>query len=556
MVRKRGGTTGQGGGKRTATSPPVGATYKDSRRNIQGDEDFDDEDVVIHNKQKNPEKSMVEQMNQATLEKIAVNQQSRKSKSGSVVDMLNERASLRGSVAGSVRDFATVAATSKKRGNLGVDSLYKTPDPEGCMRDVLTVEVETKDREPYRGTVTYQEAKYEIFLEALDLPEELLHGVKIQFGSGPTITYKLTEQIDVDTLAGVEFFEFKRRTLSGGQESFEYFGCRLKGIRARRQITGIVEEDETEANVFDVTISGCDYCVEEGEMKEWLSIYGEVFGNIAENTHIDEKPNAKPTGNGTYTTKMRIDNPIPQFLPMCGKKVRVDYRGQQTLCTNCYGKHPRKYCKSDKVGWMEYVVHFMRTNENVTNEMIGRWFDIAQKEKRVPRNERPRHEERTFRIETQTVGLQRAREDKTYGEKQRPQSSNYPPTNSSERREVGNQYGRAEKTRLEEKVVPASNYQRRGGDTKKPAVDNEKLQMIVKLREESENPERMNRLIELTEIGLSIDAAREIHDNEMEIEKINKLIGEKKKSSVAKRPDFKKTTREEKDGEADNAFEW
>ena len=56
MVRKRGGASGQGGGKRAATSPPIGATYKDSRRNIQGDEDFDDEDVVIHNKQKKPEK--------------------------------------------------------------------------------------------------------------------------------------------------------------------------------------------------------------------------------------------------------------------------------------------------------------------------------------------------------------------------------------------------------------------------------------------------------------------------------------------------------------------
>ena len=68
MVRKRGGATGQGqgqgqgrgqgGGKRTATSPPVGATYKDSRRNIQGDEDFDDEEEqwtqVSHNKSKSP----------------------------------------------------------------------------------------------------------------------------------------------------------------------------------------------------------------------------------------------------------------------------------------------------------------------------------------------------------------------------------------------------------------------------------------------------------------------------------------------------------------------
>ena len=55
--------------------------------------------------------------------------------------------------------------------------------------------------------MTYEEAKYRIFLEALDLPEELLHGIKIQFGEGPTISYKLTEQIDVDTLAGYEYFE-------------------------------------------------------------------------------------------------------------------------------------------------------------------------------------------------------------------------------------------------------------------------------------------------------------------------------------------------------------
>ena len=44
------------GGKRQATTP-VGGIYKDSRRNIQGEEDFDEEDQwtqVIRKKQKNP----------------------------------------------------------------------------------------------------------------------------------------------------------------------------------------------------------------------------------------------------------------------------------------------------------------------------------------------------------------------------------------------------------------------------------------------------------------------------------------------------------------------
>ena len=180
MVRKRGGTTGQGqgqgqgrgGGKRTATSPPVGATYKDSRRNIQGDEDFDDEDVVIHNKKKIAEKSIagkqnrktvdevifeesvIEQMNKASSERGSVTGTTSKKKSGSIIDELNERASVRGSQAGSVTRQEPSRIKTAYRTGLGEDSIYKTAPPDGCMRDVLTVEVQTRNRENYRGTVT------------------------------------------------------------------------------------------------------------------------------------------------------------------------------------------------------------------------------------------------------------------------------------------------------------------------------------------------------------------------------------------------------------------
>ena len=106
MVRKRGGQ-GQGGSKRTATSPPVGATYKDSRRNIQGNEDFDEEDLVIHNKRKSPEKSrkeptmdemifeenVIDQLNKASSNRGSVTGTYCKKKHGSVIDKLNEQAS-------------------------------------------------------------------------------------------------------------------------------------------------------------------------------------------------------------------------------------------------------------------------------------------------------------------------------------------------------------------------------------------------------------------------------------------------------------------------------
>ena len=55
MVRRRGGGTGRGqyqGEKRQATTP-VGGVYKDSRRNIHEDEEYDEEEEwtqVIHSK--------------------------------------------------------------------------------------------------------------------------------------------------------------------------------------------------------------------------------------------------------------------------------------------------------------------------------------------------------------------------------------------------------------------------------------------------------------------------------------------------------------------------
>ena len=88
---------------------------------------------------------------------------------------------------------------------------------------------------------------------------------------------------------------------------------------------------------------------------------------------------------------MHLDHPVPQFLPMFGKKVRVNHRVQQILCTNCYGKH-RKACKSEKLAWMDYVEHFMCMNENIANSMIVRWLEIMNKESRVPWNKGLREE--------------------------------------------------------------------------------------------------------------------------------------------------------------------
>ena len=66
--------------------------------------------------------------------------------------------------------------------------------------------------------------------------------------------------------------------------------------------------------------------------------------------------------NGTYTVKMKLNEQIPQFLPVFGRKLRVQYPGINKSCFNCYGNHNRQKCRNTKVSWIEYVKYFEQSN--------------------------------------------------------------------------------------------------------------------------------------------------------------------------------------------------
>ena len=42
-------------------------------------------------------------------------------------------------------------------------------------------------------------------------------------------------------------------------------------------------------------------------------------------------------GYDTFAVKMRFNKPIPQFLPVYGKKLRIYYPGIKQACKNYYG---------------------------------------------------------------------------------------------------------------------------------------------------------------------------------------------------------------------------
>jgi hypothetical protein len=70
---------------------------------------------------------------------------------------------------------------------------------------------------------------------------------------------------------------------------------------------------------------------------------------------------------------MSIHKPIPQFLPMDGKKVRIFYRGIPKLCSKCYGGgHLRKDCTNEKDDWLTYVDNHM-IRWDLDESYYGKW---------------------------------------------------------------------------------------------------------------------------------------------------------------------------------------
>ena len=112
-------------GKRQETTP-VGGVYKDTRRNIQGDEEFDEEEQwtqVIRSKQKSP---------------------SNQSGSGSGPNQPNQpdiNCSYASAVASSTDNQQPSDQTTSARQVINRPKKFKTPAPEGSIRDDLVVKI-------------------------------------------------------------------------------------------------------------------------------------------------------------------------------------------------------------------------------------------------------------------------------------------------------------------------------------------------------------------------------------------------------------------------------
>ena len=374
------------------------------------------------------------------------------------------RGSRRGATHDNTRQGASSAHGNDHEGSeltysessLGEASRFVTPQPDGAFRDDFAIEFQQINGRPFKGTITLKEARDRIFRDILGFNPSMLHSIRPVFGGVPTIRFKLKEQIDIDCMASVEYFELERIV---NPTRTDVISCRVMGVRG---LQAAPNYDGTANDVRWIKVENCEYAVPNEKIVQWLSLYGQPLSLLGEDKYPDSDSEAGPLGNGTYSIKMKLVKDVPQFLPMHGRKIRIYFKNMTKLCTNCYGHHSRRQCTNRKVPWIVYVRDFMMENPDITEDFYGKWWDAVDEEF-------PGY----FDQEQQVENLPQ-REDVTNPENQHRQEESQTQNHSTQNAENPDRSNQNSR-----KLPPTTNQRRRSRDPRLYVPQHEQDELVV-----------------------------------------------------------------------------
>jgi hypothetical protein len=351
------------------------------------------------------------------------------------------------------------------------------------MRDDITIEIRKVNGAPFKGSLHFKEAKYGIFQNCLQLNPSLIHGLRFGYSDFPVVKFKLKEKINIDAFQPMEFFDFKRNYTVGDVAKSDILECKIKGIRTEGAPVG--ENQDGDPSIRWVKVEWAEYSLEEHEILTWLDLFGVPAGPLSEDIHPDSDSESDPTWAGTYSIKMRLRTDIPQLLPMWGKRIRIYHRGIQKLCTNCYGAHARRNCRSAKVRWVDYVLRFMESHRDIPPEYYGRWWKVVNDEFGEIINQ----DEAT---ETEIESRQEERQDEVPAQNE---NVNQVPTEAER--------------------------------SKRPSYSNSNVQQNPS---NTPSPHEQDLLADYLAYGLSLNEAREAHKKEQELAELKHKMRENKRA--------------------------
>ena len=366
------------GGKKRYNSQPMEGSNKDAR---QDGDDGPSWSTIVNGKKTTPTPTPTPVSNTFYLLSQPNSYPDETMRGGSI----SSRGSARGAPRGAPRG-ATFRSLSQQRyqqpppqdrpSDLGENTRFFTPVQNGPLRDEIVVECRTLNDRPFRGSITFKEATEFMFTEVMGFQFADLYSVRMRFSGCPTVRFKLKDQTNIDDLRSVEHFNLERRAQNSNE--IDYIACKILGIRG---MTSVPHYDGSENDIRWVKIEGAEYQLTEEQIRGGLEPFGELLTPIREDIHDDSDSEREVLiGNGTYSVKMKLQRPIPQYLPMCSRRIRIYHNGITKLCSNCYGNHSRRQCRNQKRQWIEYVRDFMYEHDNLKEDYYGKWWEIVDNE--------------------------------------------------------------------------------------------------------------------------------------------------------------------------------
>jgi len=250
-----------------------------------------------------------------------------------------------------------------------------TTTTDGALRNHFTVDILRMNGEDFKGRISPVVALKLIFVQTLGFAPTELAGIIPGFKGNPTLLFKTKASFNIDEkFKGKSNFSFIRRIEQEDGEFTQTYDCLIRGVR--------VEGSTTHQRYTWVKVEGAEYQVEPETIRKWLLNYGTLMTELTEDkvdfdvsSDEEELYQGVELKTGIYSIQMEIKNPIPQFLPVDGKRIKIYHKGIKKWCTNCFkATHLRTTCTSQRIEWLEYVDRFM-VNNNLDNSYYGKWLE-------------------------------------------------------------------------------------------------------------------------------------------------------------------------------------
>jgi len=253
----------------------------------------------------------------------------------------------------------------------------------GKFRTIIEVEIKSIDDQPFTTNMNEVEAIRKIYIGALGLDKEELIGVQSTWKGVSLVSFRVSNPIDIDSLLSTFCIE-RKIELDTGEEINQSIRCNVRGVNAHlRNKQNDPKPRQVDDNVRMVYFDKVGWKLDHEKIKKWMLHFGDIIGEVTEQPMDglpeDCKPKDKKVGSGNFRVLIKLKRPIPQFLPMYGYKIKVYYRDIEKVCTKCFRPgHLQNDCQNQQKEWLHEVVDFIQNNEQIDDELFGRWLSLAR----------------------------------------------------------------------------------------------------------------------------------------------------------------------------------